>query len=495
MTSSLAAKFAFFPPTPPSYGIVKDPSTGKLRFDSIPPQDHVDVLLIDTRRRQQVAAMFVRNPRARLTLLYSHGNAADLGQMHDLYVELAHMLRVNLMGYDYTGYGASTGKPSEADTYADVEAVMACLQQRYSIGADQVVLYGQSVGSGPTVDLASRTPNVRGVVLHSPIASGVRVLYEVKHTYWFDIFPNIDKLPKVECPVFVMHGTSDEVVDVSHGQMLVDACKRPFEPLFLEGGHHCDLEFFPEYLRCLRKYISYLVQHPPAPQPDLPRKAKRVSAQGDAGRCGAGTEGNGGGKGGGEGNERLMGGVGGGRWKDGQQDKAIRSFMTPNRHRHPSGTASAPATPLGSFSGSPASSSSSSSPASLPTSNGNSVDSASSSSSAAATPNRKTRSWKLRAMSPSFRFSPSTWRDARRKGSEDGQAEGAEALGVAAVAQGKAPSSAATGSGSGSAAAHPVNGLAAEGVGAAANGKAIEDSAAVAVTGVAGMGGEVGSSQ
>ncbi|CAI5953686.1 unnamed protein product [Closterium sp. NIES-64] len=458
MTSSLAAKFAFFPPTPPSYGIVKDPSTGKLRFDSIPPQDHVDVLLIDTRRRQQVAAMFVRNPRARLTLLYSHGNAADLGQMHDLYVELAHMLRVNLMGYDYTGYGASTGKPSEADTYADVEAVMACLQQRYSIGADQVVLYGQSVGSGPTVDLASRTPNVRGVVLHSPIASGVRVLYEVKHTYWFDIFPNIDKLPKVECPVFVMHGTSDEVVDVSHGQMLVDACKRPFEPLFLEGGHHCDLEFFPEYLRCLRKYISYLVQHPPAPQPDLPRKAKR--------RPGWGTP-----------------------------ITAIRSFMTPNRHRHPSGTASAPATPLGSFSGSPASSSSSSSPASLPTSNGNSVDSASSSSSAAATPNRKTRSWKLRAMSPSFRFSPSTWRDARRKGSEDGQAEGAEALGVAAVAQGKAPSSAATGSGSGSAAAHPVNGLAAEGVGAAANGKAIEDSAAVAVTGVAGMGGEVGSSQ
>ena len=98
MTSSLAAKFAFFPPTPPSYSIVKDNVTGKLRFESIQPQDHVEVMFIDTKRKQRVAAMFVRHPRARLTLVYSHGNAADLGQMHDLYVELSHMLRVNLLG-------------------------------------------------------------------------------------------------------------------------------------------------------------------------------------------------------------------------------------------------------------------------------------------------------------------------------------------------------------------------------------------------------------
>ncbi|GJP63851.1 hypothetical protein CLOP_g10303 [Closterium sp. NIES-67] len=341
---------------------------------------------------------------------------------------------------------------------------MTCLQQRYSIGAEQVVLYGQSVGSGPTVDLASRTPNVRGVVLHSPIASGVRVLYEVKHTYWFDIFPNIDKLPKVECPVFVMHGTSDEVVDVSHGQMLVDACKRPFEPLFLEGGHHCDLEFFPEYLRCLRKYISYLVQHPPVPQPDLPRKAKK--------RPGWGTP--------------LT---------------AIRSFVTPNRHRHPSGTASAPATPVGSFS--------SSSSASLPTSNGNASPAASlsadDSSSSSAAPNPRTRSWKLRALSPAFRFSPSTWRDARRKkgeeGGEEGQGAEQEALGVAGVSQGKAPggaASAAAASAAAAVAAPAVNGQAGEGnssAAAAAGGGVANTGHTVAAPEVAAMAGEVGSSQ
>lgn len=80
-------------------------------------------------------------------------------------------------------------QPTEFNTYADIEAAFRCLETKYGIREEDVILYGQSVGSGPTVDLGARTPRLRGVVLHSPIMSGVRVLYEVKHTYWFDIFP------------------------------------------------------------------------------------------------------------------------------------------------------------------------------------------------------------------------------------------------------------------------------------------------------------------
>lgn len=53
---------------------------------------------------------------------------------------------------------------------------------------EDVILYGQSVGSGPTLDLATRLPRLRAVVLHSPILSGLRVMYPVKRTYWFDIY-------------------------------------------------------------------------------------------------------------------------------------------------------------------------------------------------------------------------------------------------------------------------------------------------------------------
>lgn len=98
ITSSIAAKFAFFPPTPSTYKIVEDPVTKKLRFNNVAPKEHVDVLYLKTRRRQKIAAMFVKHPRARFTVLYSHGNAADLGQLHDLYVELSNVMRVNLFG-------------------------------------------------------------------------------------------------------------------------------------------------------------------------------------------------------------------------------------------------------------------------------------------------------------------------------------------------------------------------------------------------------------
>lgn len=79
-------------------------------------------------------------------------------------------------------------QPTELNTYADIDAAYKCLKEQYGVKDEQLILYGQSVGSGPTLDLASRLPNLRGVVLHSPILSGMRVLYPVKKTYWFDIY-------------------------------------------------------------------------------------------------------------------------------------------------------------------------------------------------------------------------------------------------------------------------------------------------------------------
>lgn len=79
-------------------------------------------------------------------------------------------------------------QPSEQNTYSDIEAVYRCLEEKYGVKEQDVILYGQSVGSGPTLELASRLPNLRAVVLHSAIASGLRVMYPVKRTYWFDIY-------------------------------------------------------------------------------------------------------------------------------------------------------------------------------------------------------------------------------------------------------------------------------------------------------------------
>lgn len=64
----------------------------------------------------------------------------------------------------------------------------------------------------PTVDLASRY-EVGAVVLHSALMSGMRVAFpNTKRTWFFDVFPSIDKVSKITSPVLVIHGTEDEVI-------------------------------------------------------------------------------------------------------------------------------------------------------------------------------------------------------------------------------------------------------------------------------------------
>ncbi|XP_021665695.2 uncharacterized protein LOC110654117 isoform X2 [Hevea brasiliensis] len=247
MFSQLAAKFAFFPPSPPTYQINKR-DDGKVTVVSssssmpLPLADDTsfDVLLIDTKKGNKIVAFYLKNPYARLTLLYSHGNAADLGQLYDLFVQLKINLRVNIMGYDYSGYGASNGKPSESNTYADIEAVYQCLQTEYGVCQEDIILYGQSVGSGPTLHLAAKLPRLRGVVLHSAILSGLRVLCHVKFTFCFDIYK----------------GTEDDVVNWLHGNGLWKLAREPYEPLWIKGGGHCNLELYPDYIHHLCKFVQ-----------------------------------------------------------------------------------------------------------------------------------------------------------------------------------------------------------------------------------------------
>ncbi|WZY89618.1 hypothetical protein YC2023_046353 [Brassica napus] len=229
VTSNVAAKLAFFPPSPATYGVSKDEETGKLMFTGVTPEKNMDVHQITTKSGNKVVATFWKDPFARFTLIYSHGNAADLGQMVELFIELRAHLRVNVMSYDYSGYGASTGKPSEVNTYHDIEAVYNCLRSEYGIKQEEMVLYGQSVGSGPTLYLASRLKRLRG-------------------------------------------GTKDEVVNMSHGKRLWELSKDKYDPLWVKGGGHCNLESYPEYIKHLRKFINAMeklaLNNPPTKQAD-----------------------------------------------------------------------------------------------------------------------------------------------------------------------------------------------------------------------------------
>jgi len=149
----------------------------------------------------RIPAFFIERPNAQVTILFSHGNAEDLGMIYDWFNDLARVLRVNIMAYDYTGYGKSNGTPHEEKCYADIEAAYKYLLEVRRIQPEQIVLYGRSLGSGPSCYLASKTSRegrpVAGVILQSPLLSAYRVAFNFRFTMVGDKFPNVDYAPDI----------------------------------------------------------------------------------------------------------------------------------------------------------------------------------------------------------------------------------------------------------------------------------------------------------
>lgn len=278
---NLSSKLAFFPPTPSSYDVKEHKDgTRELYIQPVNP-DYPKVLRckvvrLHTKPNKQgggntniVCAYYpcrdkLSGSRAKLTVLYSHGNAVDLGQMLPIYRDLSRALKVNVMGYDYSGYGCSDGLPTVGNTIADIEAVYECLLTEFGLSPGNIVLYGQSVGTGPTVALAAKVPELAGAILHSPLLSGIRVLSPGLRWWpsWADVYPNHLLVPKIESPVLVMHGTEDEVIHFSCGQRLHDLCKNKYPPLWAAGFTHQNVEMCPEYLPKLHEFLVY-VSSPP----------------------------------------------------------------------------------------------------------------------------------------------------------------------------------------------------------------------------------------
>lgn len=157
-------------------------------------------------------------------LLYFHGNAEAAA--HNL--PFARELNARGLGVflaEYRGYGGLRGSPSEAGLYADAEAALAELG-RLGVPPSRVVLVGRSLGSGVAVELATRH-RVAAVVLVSAYTSlvdmGRIVAGPLAPLVVRDRFDSLGKLPRVESPLVLLHGSRDDVVPVSMGRRLAAA--------------------------------------------------------------------------------------------------------------------------------------------------------------------------------------------------------------------------------------------------------------------------------
>ena len=94
--------------------------------------------------------------------------------------------------------------------------------------------------------------------MHAPFKSVLRVVFNLRWTLWFDKFPNIDRVPHIECPIYIIHGTRDEIVPFYHAEELYFACKNKYPPYYVDGAGHNNVEKYAvDYLSRIKQFINY----------------------------------------------------------------------------------------------------------------------------------------------------------------------------------------------------------------------------------------------
>jgi len=202
---------------------------------SYQPTDNL--VTIDVENDEKIAAFYLPADDDAFVILHSHGNAEDIGHLWD-YVRCFKMEGFGVLAYDYRGYGLSDGRPSEQNTYKDIEAAYRHLVDEQKIDPQRIIVHGRSVGSGPSVWLAANHP-VGGLVLISPFLSAYRT-----RTYWpilpFDKYNNMSRIKNIDCPLLVMHGRKDRVIGFRHGEKLYEAANEPKMCYWVDNAGHND---------------------------------------------------------------------------------------------------------------------------------------------------------------------------------------------------------------------------------------------------------------
>jgi fermentation-respiration switch protein FrsA (DUF1100 family) len=176
-------------------------------------------------------------------VLYFQGNAdgldARIGRFRQLTDDGTGLLALN-----YRGYGGSGGSPSEKGLIADANAAYEFAVKE--MAPSRIVLFGESLGTGVAVALASER-EVGAVILDAPFTSAADVgqaAYRFAPVRWFmfDQFRSDRRIGKVHAPLLVLHGERDRVVPIGFGERLFALANEPKRMVRFPYGGHVNLD-------------------------------------------------------------------------------------------------------------------------------------------------------------------------------------------------------------------------------------------------------------
>jgi hypothetical protein len=213
-----------------------------------------------------LAAWWVPAENPRGAVVIAHGNGGNMSHRLDK-IRLFHDLGYSVMAFDYRGYGASEGKPSEEGTYADMAAAVDHAVTARGTDRARLVLYGESLGGAVATEEAIRRPPA-ALVVDSSFTS---VPAMASHYYpWLPArlllrfrYDSLSRMPALKCPVLVLHSPQDDVVPCAMGRRLFEAAPEPKAFAELAGGHNTGgLMAAPDAQKALAAFLSMSL--PPA---------------------------------------------------------------------------------------------------------------------------------------------------------------------------------------------------------------------------------------
>jgi uncharacterized protein len=195
-----------------------------------------------TRDGERIIAWIVPPESGKPVLVFFPGNGGTIANRAERFRELAED-GVGLVAVSYRGYGGSTGSPSETGLNHDAHAAYGEAVRRF--GAERIVLYGQSLGSGVAVRLATEV-KVNAVILEAPYFSAAEV---AKERYPFapiallmkDQFRSGELIGQVRVPTLIMHGEKDGIIPFGQAVALFNASSAPRRFVRFPAAGHNDL--------------------------------------------------------------------------------------------------------------------------------------------------------------------------------------------------------------------------------------------------------------
>lgn len=193
----------------------------------------------------QLHGWFLKAPENRGTVLYFHGNAGNIsGRLQKAQGWIRRGYAVFLI--DYRGYGKSEGTiKNQSDVISDAQGALTWLRSEKENALEKIIFYGESLGSHPAVRLACEH-NAKALILEAPFTSFIdlgKIHYPLAPSFLIRdfAFANIDFIENIKTPVFILHGTADEIVPYEMGQKLFGKARTQKKMLTIEGAAHNNL--------------------------------------------------------------------------------------------------------------------------------------------------------------------------------------------------------------------------------------------------------------